>query len=258
MNKPLKPLVAGNWKMNGLMASSANLLGDIVGKLEPDRLECEVALCPPFTLLHQIGKRIRKVDQLCLGAQDCSEFGMGAYTGQVAPEMLSDLECKYVILGHSERRTEGGESSEMVNRKAANAIKNSLIPIVCVGESLQERVAGKAEEIVGTQISHSIPEGLNASELVVAYEPIWAIGTGKVPSASEIEAIHFAIRKSLFRKCAEGSDYVRLLYGGSVKPNNVEEIVSIPNVNGCLVGGASLQGDTFYDICLAYSGNKLH
>ena len=256
MNKPLRPLVAGNWKMNGLIASSAILLSEIVGKLARDSLECEVALCPPFTLLHQIRVGIREVEHLCLGAQDCSEFGMGAYTGDIAPEMLSDLGCKYVILGHSERRTIWGETNDVINRKAANAIKNGLIPIICVGESLQERLAGRAEEVVETQMSRSIPEKLHAAEVVIAYEPIWAIGTGKVPNASEIEAIHLVIRNSLSRKCSDDSDYVRLLYGGSVKPNNVEEIVSIPNVNGCLVGGASLQGDTFYDICLAYSGSE--
>jgi len=258
MNKPFKPLVAGNWKMNGLITTSAKLLAEIVGKFRQDRLNCEVALCPPFTLLQQIGEGIRQVEQLCLGAQDCSEFEMGAYTGDIAPAMLSDLGCKYVILGHSERRTESGETSGMVKRKATNAIKNGLIPIICVGESMEERLAGKAEEVVGRQISHSIPEELNASELVVAYEPIWAIGTGKVPSVSEIATIHLAIRNFLSRICVDDSDYVRLLYGGSVKPNNVGKITSIPNVNGCLVGGASLQGDTFYDICLAYSGTDPH
>ena len=148
MNTPLKPLVAGNWKMNGSKASATKLLTEIMRKLALDRLKCEVALCPPFTLLHQIGSGIRPLEHLYLGAQDCSEFRMGAYTGDIAPEMLSDLECKYVILGHSERRTEWGETSEMVSRKAANAIKNSLIPIVCVGETLIDRENGNAFKIV--------------------------------------------------------------------------------------------------------------
>jgi len=256
MDRPLKPLIAGNWKMNGSLATSGELIAEIGKKISAAKLNCEVALCPPYTLLHHVGEGIRQLGGLYLGAQDCSEFPMGAYTGDIAPEMLSDLKCKYVILGHSERRTGSGETNAMVKRKVTNAVKKGLIPIICVGESLNERLSGTAEKIVGTQSSRSIPTGLKSSELVVAYEPIWAIGTGKIPSSSEIEKIHLTIRQSLSRKCVSHSNYVRILYGGSVKPNNVEEVVLIPNVNGCLVGGASLQGDTFYDICLAYSDNE--
>jgi triosephosphate isomerase len=254
MKKQLKqlPLVAGNWKMNGDIGSAEELLTDLKAGLSANAPKCEIVICPPFTLLQHVGKLLNKNKYLYLGAQDCSEYGVGAYTGDISPRMLSDLGCRYVVLGHSERRTRLQESNVIIKRKAAQAIHEGLIPIVCVGESLNERQEGRAQKAVQTQISRSLPTGLEPSELVVAYEPIWAIGTGKIPTTAQISQIHLTIRQSLQTKCARGYESVRLLYGGSVNPQNVGEIIRIPNVDGCLVGGASLKGGTFCDICLAY------
>ena len=254
MSNPLTPLplVAGNWKMNGFIDDAEKLLSEIQIGLASASLNCEVAVCPPFTLLHHVGRLLSENKSLYLGAQDCSEFKEGAYTGDISPKMLFDLGCKYVVLGHSERRSRLHENNLMVKRKAIQAVEGGLVPIICVGESLTERREGRAEKTVQAQISRSVPVGLEAFNVVIAYEPIWAIGTGEVPTTSEIEQMHLAIRRSLRNKCNPGSESVRLLYGGSVKPDNVKEIITIPNVDGCLVGGASLKGDTFCDICLAY------
>ena len=254
MKKQLKqlPLVAGNWKMNGDISGAEELLRELNAGLSDNAPKCEIVVCPPFTLLQHVGKLLRKDKLLHLGAQDCSEYEVGAYTGDVSPRMLSDIGCRYVVLGHSERRTRLQESNVMIKRKAAQAIHQGLIPIVCVGESLNERQEGRAQRAVQTQISRSLPSGLEPSEVVVAYEPIWAIGTGKIPTTAQISQIHLAIRQSLRTKCAGGYGSIRLLYGGSVNPQNIREIIGIPNVDGCLVGGASLKGGTFCDICLAY------
>jgi len=245
------PLVAGNWKMNGDIEGAEKLLGDITKGLLGKTPSCDIAICPPFTLLERVGKLLLKNKVIDLGAQDCSEHQEGAYTGEISPKMISDLGCRFVILGHSERRTQLRETSLVVKRKAAQALREGLIPIICVGESLKEREEGSAEKTVQTQISRSVPPGLGASDLVIAYEPIWAIGTGKIPTMSQIGRMHLAIRASLRTKCAQ-HESIRVLYGGSVKPDNIQEITTIPNVNGCLVGGASLKGDAFCDICLAY------
>ena len=238
--------------MNGDISGTEKLLGDLKVGLLGKSINCEIVICPPFTLLQFVGKILRENNQLWLGAQDCSEFQEGAYTGDVSSKMLSNLGCRYVVLGHSERRTRLGEGSPMVQRKAKQAIREGLIPIICVGESLGERREGKAQKTVQAQISRSVPTGLEASELVIAYEPIWAIGTGQIPTMGQIGQMHLAIRQSLRTKCAGGYASIRLLYGGSVNPQNIREIIGIPNVDGCLVGGASLKGGTFCDICLAY------
>ncbi|MBT07599.1 MAG: triose-phosphate isomerase [Rhodospirillaceae bacterium] len=254
MKKQLKqsPLVAGNWKMNGDVGSAEALLTELNAGLSDNAPKCEIVVCPPFTLLQHVEKLLNKNKWINLGSQDCSEYEVGAYTGDVSPRMLSDIGCRYVVLGHSERRTRLRETNAMVKRKAVQAIHQGLIPIVCVGESLKERQEGRAQRTVQAQINRSLPVGLEPSQVVVAYEPIWAIGTGKTPTTTQISQMHLAIRQSLQTKCTQNYGSIRLLYGGSVNPDNVREIIRIPNVDGCLVGGASLKGEAFCDICLAY------
>ena len=257
MNEPLKPLIAANWKMNGTLVTADKLVAEIISRLSENLPDCDIVLCPPFTLLNHVGHKIEGFEGMSLGAQDCSEFNMGAHTGDIAPEMLSDVGCEYVVLGHSERRAAWSETSSLVQRKANHAVKNGLTVIICVGESQSERQTGKAEKVVTEQIKSSLPEDLNSSQVVIAYEPIWAIGTGIVPTTTEISKMHLNIRETLSEKYPQESNLIRVLYGGSVKPSNVAEIINITNVDGCLVGGASLKSDTFYDICLAYSKKGL-
>lgn len=244
-----KLLIAGNWKMNGLVAEGTNLAKGVAEAVKKaGKVECEFLVCPPFTLLSNVKKALRGA-KVNLGAQDCHFAEKGAHTGDISPVMLKDIGCQYVILGHSERRTDHYESNELVNKKAQAAHTAGLKTIICVGETLSEREAGKALEVCTKQIIESVPEDSTSSNTVIAYEPVWAIGTGKVPTTKDVEEVHAAIRKTLAKKLGKGNaNKMRILYGGSVKPNNAKELLSLEDVDGALIGGASLKVEDFMGI----------
>ena len=247
-----RPYIVGNWKMHGTRAMLAEVRAiDRAGQRHP---KVEVALAPPFTLIHATRK---EAEQIGVGAQDCHTVDGGAHTGDISAAMLADAGADFVIVGHSERRTDHGESSELVRAKAESARKVGMGVILCVGESEAERDAGRAEEVVCAQLETSLPMTPGAAEkLSIAYEPVWAIGTGRVPSIGDIEAMHRAIRERLLGIYGEEGGDVRILYGGSVKADNAVEILAVPEVGGALVGGASLTAESFYGIILAASGQN--
>ncbi len=247
MTEGFVPLVAGNWKMNGLRASleEVRAIAEASGKCR-----AEIVICPPATLLREAAEICRGTP-VRLGGQDCDSEESGPRTGDLSAEMLADAGAAYVILGHSERRAEHGETSEIVRLKAHAARRAGLIPIICVGETRTDREAGNALALVGAQLKGSIPPHLGSS-LVVAYEPVWAIGTGHTPTPQEVAEMHAFIRMELGVQLASGASGVRLLYGGSVRPENVKDWVAIDNVNGVLVGGASLKSNDFMRIVRAY------
>lgn len=242
----MKRLIAGNWKMNMDMAGSLKLASDIVKGLQDqsDLLkDNEFLVCPPYPYLAPVQTELSMA--VNLGAQDCSPFeGQGAYTGDVSATMLKDLNCEYVILGHSERREYYAESNLMVQQKATIANTAGLKTIICVGETEAQREAGEHLDIVEQQLAGSIPDGPTADNTVVAYEPVWAIGTGKVATVEDIAEMHAHIRGLI-------PGNVRILYGGSVKPANAKEIFAVDNVNGALIGGASLKATDFVGITKA-------
>jgi triosephosphate isomerase len=244
----MRPLVAGNWKMNGLLQQARALCGQILeGSAD---LECDLLICPPFTAISAAASILQGSD-IGLGAQDCSIAGGGAHTGDIAAAMLAELGCQSVILGHSERRAAHHETDDTVRAKVAAALHAGLRPIVCVGETDDERDAGDELAIVGGQVAASLPDGFSGD---IAYEPIWAIGTGKVPTIADIAAMHAFIRAELVRSQPAGAA-VRILYGGSVKPGNAAEILAVPEVGGALVGGASLVAEDFLAIIAAAQHN---
>ncbi|QQG35358.1 MAG: triose-phosphate isomerase [Micavibrio aeruginosavorus] len=248
MTKTRKKLIAGNWKMNGTLASAAGLavaLGEGLEK-EPALLEaCDFAVCPPF--VHLLAVRQQLPVGVALGAQDCALNREGAYTGDISVNMLVDVECDYVILGHSERRQYHGETDGQVAAKAALCYEKNLTAIICVGETEVQRAEGCQEEVVGEQLARAVPPTATAGNTVIAYEPVWAIGTGKTASPEDVKAMHSFIRRHLKEQLAEGGN-MRILYGGSVKPDNAEVLMSTENVDGALVGGASLKADQFLAI----------
>ena len=243
-----RPLVAGNWKMNGLSADLREVRL-LAGMLKGVKLGCDVMVCPPATLI-QRAMQIVKSGPITVGGQDCHAKAKGAHTGDVAAEMLADLGCEAVIVGHSERRTDHGETDAAVQAKAAAAHRAGLTAIICLGETLEQRKAGKAMEVVSAQFSGSLPASAKPANTVIAYEPVWAIGTGLTPSSEEIAEVHARLRALLQER---GLESVRVLYGGSVKPANAAEILGISNVNGALVGGASLKAADFIGIIKAYA-----
>lgn len=245
-----RKLIAGNWKMNGLKADGLDLASDLAGRLKgAGPVAFDMLVCPPFPLLFPVGEAIAD-SPLALGGQDCAPKTSGAHTGDVAPTMLKDAGCRFVILGHSERRADHGESDAVVNTKAVAAHKEGLVAIVCVGETEAQRDAGQANAVVSGQLAGSIPAGANAENTVIAYEPVWAIGTGKTATPDDVKAMHAHIRAELAGKIAD-PDKVRILYGGSVKPGNAAELMAVDNVDGALVGGASLKADDFWGIATA-------
>jgi len=247
-----RPLVAGNWKMNGLQAS----LGEIAAmRRAVDAGEaggCEVVVCPPATLLCEAARAL-KGGAIGLGGQDCHTADAGAHTGDISAAMLKDAGADYVIVGHSERRAGHHESDATVRAKAQAAKRAGLSAIVCVGESRAERQEGRALAVVGAQLLASLPPEATAADLIVAYEPIWAIGTGLTPTAADVAEMHGAIRALLVEVYGETGASVRVLYGGSVKPANAGELLGLPNVNGALVGGASLKASDFLAIAATYA-----
>ncbi len=243
---PLRKLIAGNWKMNGSLAALAELDG--MGEAARANPSVDVAICPPATLIAPAKAR---ASALSIGAQDCHTQAIGAHTGCLSVGMIREAGASHVIVGHSERRADNHETSAEVNGKAAAAIGGGLIAIVCVGETEAERDAGHAIQRVTSQITDSVPEAGNGDNLVVAYEPVWAIGTGRTPSAADVTEMHGAIRARLMDVLGTEGEKVRILYGGSVKPSNAAELLHLPNVDGALVGGASLKADDFGAIIAA-------
>lgn len=238
------PLIAGNWKMNGLAASlgEAKAVAAGIGSAK-----ARVAICPPATLIAQAAWQLKDT-KVAIGGQDCRAEPSGAFTGDVAAEMLADAGASLVILGHSERRSGYGETDAIVAAKVGAALRAGLEPIVCVGETLEERKAGQALAIVTGQVRGSLPAELSGKAFSVAYEPVWAIGTGLTPTVPEIEEVHTAIRATLIELFGEHGATAPILYGGSVKPSNAAEILHAAEVGGALVGGASLKADDFLGI----------
>lgn len=242
-------LIAGNWKMNGVAADlgeAAALRAD----LEASAPDCRVALCPPATLVERMAREAGRAIEV--GGQDCRAEANGAFTGGVSAAMLKDAGAAWVILGHSERRQEFGEGDLLVARKAEAALAAGLKPIVCVGETLEQRDAGKAVEVVREQVMNSLPLALANAEFAVAYEPVWAIGTGRTPTLEQIEEVHRAVRAAMIERLGLGAAATApILYGGSVKPDNAKEILAVAEVGGALVGGASLKAKDFLAIVRA-------
>ena len=249
-NRP-HPLVAGNWKMNGLRAA----LGEISGMAQAYdsvlRTKVDLLVCPPATLIHA-AVAAAAGSGISIGAQDCHAKDSGAHTGDLSAPMLADAGASAIIVGHSERRTDHGESSALVRAKAEAAIRAGLMAIVCVGETEAQRLGGQTIAVVGGQLYGSIPPNLTGAQLVVAYEPVWAIGTGLTPTPADVAQVHAFIRERLERVLGKGGAGVRILYGGSVKPSNAMELMGVANVDGALVGGASLKAEDFMGIANAY------
>lgn len=242
-----RPLIAGNWKMNGLRKDGVALATALRDRLAgAGETRFDMLVCPPATLIGPVGEAIGG-SALALGGQDCHAAEKGAHTGDVSAAMLADLGCRYVIVGHSERRQDHAESDATVRAKATAAVAAGLTAIICVGETEAQRDAGEAEAVVERQLRGSIPDGAKAADTVIAYEPVWAIGTGRTPTNGDIAAMHARIRATLAGLVAD-ADQVRILYGGSVKPSNAAEILAIEDVDGALVGGASLKDSDFWAI----------
>ncbi|MCP4819104.1 MAG: triose-phosphate isomerase [Shimia sp.] len=240
-----RKLAAGNWKMNGTSAALAEL--EALSQA-PAPSDTDVLICPPATLISRAANTANG-SHVKIGGQDCHAATSGAHTGDTAADMLTDAGATHVILGHSERREDHGESNEDVRTKAVTAWDAGLVTIICVGETLSEREADNTLDIIGGQLAGSIPDAATGENLVVAYEPVWAIGTGKVPTLSQIGDVHDFIRMRLERRFGEGIGRTApILYGGSVKPSNAAEIFSVSNVDGALVGGASLKAADFQGI----------
>jgi len=243
-----KKLIAGNWKMNGLLSDGQKLAKEIALGVKALKPQADVLVCPPFVLLTMVKKALRG-SKVMLGAQDCSTFDKGAHTGDVSPVQLKDAGCDFVILGHSERRSDHKESSALVKAKAEAALNAGLKVIICVGETLAERESGKALEVVEKQVKASLPKGASASNTVIAYEPVWAIGTGKTATPQDAEEVHAHIRNVLVQKSSKAvASRMKILYGGSMKPANAAELMAEPDIDGGLIGGASLKSEDFLEI----------
>src|ERR1700744_6271201 len=247
MTDAVRPLIAGNWKMNGLKSSMTEFEAMCAGA-PGVAAKADLLVCPPATLLAAFAAKAQGVKTLNVGAQDCHPKASGAHTGDLSAEMLADAGACAVIVGHSERRADHGESDALVRRKAEAAWRAGLIAIVCIGETQSQRDAGQTLGICGGQLQGSLPDGARADNLVVAYEPVWAIGTGVTPTATDVEQIHKFIRDALSRRFSGEGARMRILYGGSVKPSNAKELIAVANVNGALIGGASLKAADFLGI----------
>lgn len=245
----IKALVAGNWKMNGSKKQLAEVkkLASAIAKGKP---KADAMICPPATLVSRLADL--KAKGIAVGGQDCHANVSGAHTGDVSAEMLKDAGAKAVIVGHSERRADHGESDKAVCAKVDAAHRAGLTAIMCVGESLKQRKAGDTLKVVQAQLRGSLPKKCSAKNTVIAYEPVWAIGSGLTPTAAQVEEVHTALRKALVRRFGDEGAKMRILYGGSVKPANAAELMAVPNVNGALVGGASLTAKDFAGILKAY------
>lgn len=246
-----KPLVAGNWKMNGTKSSVREVAALAAKVKKAGRVPCEVLICPPMPSVQAFAAKTMGT-KVAIGGQDCHANESGAHTGDVSAEMLKDVGAKFVIVGHSERRADHGETSAEVRAKALAAHRAGLTAIVCVGETEAERDAGDTLKVITSQLKGSLDDGFSAKKTVIAYEPVWAIGTGRTPTPEDVAKVHAHIRKRLTARFGADGDAFRILYGGSVKPSNADELMSVPNVNGALVGGASLKASDFFGIISAY------
>jgi triosephosphate isomerase len=246
---PRRPLVAGNWKMNGLRSSAAEFTRIVEGAQKLTAVD--LMICPPATLLVLLAAAAKGTSVL-IGAQDCHAEPSGAFTGDLSAEMLKDAGASAVIVGHSERRSYHKETDADVRAKALAARRAGLCAIVCVGETRAEREDGRALAVVGTQLDGSVPDGATVENLVVAYEPVWAIGSGLTPTPTDVADMHAFIRQRLGSRLGEEGQGIRILYGGSVKPSNAKELLHVANVDGALVGGASLKADEFLAIAGVY------
>jgi triosephosphate isomerase len=244
-----RPLVAGNWKMNGLRSSLAELARIVEGAAKLPAVD--LLVCPPATLLAQFSAAVNG-SPVWIGAQDCHAEPAGAFTGDISAEMLKDAGASAVIIGHSERRSYHKETDADVRAKALAARRAGLLAIVCVGETRAERDGGRALAVVGAQLDGSLPDGATAANLVVAYEPVWAIGTGLTPTPADVAEMHGFIRQRLLARFGAEGEGMRILYGGSVKPSNAKELMGVADVDGALVGGASLKADEFLAIAGVY------
>lgn len=247
MNSTIRPLIAGNWKMNGLRSSMAEF-EDMLAGAPAVVGKADLLVCPPATLIAAFAAKLGGSKSVAIGGQDCHPKASGAHTGDISAEMLADAGASAVIVGHSERRADHGESDALVRRKAEAAWRAGLAAIVCIGETQGQRDAGQTLDICRGQLTGSLPDGARASNLVVAYEPIWAIGTGLTPTAKDVEQIHQFIRETLSARFSAEGARMRILYGGSVKPSNARELMGVANVNGGLIGGASLKASDFLAI----------
>jgi triosephosphate isomerase (TIM) len=245
-----RPLVAGNWKMNGLKASAAEL-GKIIQGAGDLWTKVDLMICPPATLVMTFA-HVALGSKIEIGGQDCHAEPSGAFTGDISAEMLADLGAKAVIVGHSERRTLHQETDAEVRAKAQAAWRAGLTAIVCIGETRAEREAGQTLDVLGRQLDGSLPDGVTAARLVVAYEPVWAIGTGLTPTVADVAQAHEFVRKRIVARHGTAGNAVRILYGGSVKPSNAKELMAVANVDGALVGGASLKAEDFLGIAAVY------
>ncbi len=251
MTPDVRPLVAGNWKMNGT-GESLEQLRIIVNRPNSAIGEkIDALICVPATLVFRAAQSVDG-EALSIGGQDCHAKKSGAHTGDISAEMLKDAGASHVIVGHSERRTDHGETDEMVNAKARAAWEAGLVAIICIGETEAQRRAGSTLDVIATQLSGSIPDGANAENTILAYEPVWAIGTGLTPTAADVQEVHTSIRSALSKRFGVDGEKMRILYGGSVKPANAVELLGVENVDGALVGGASLKAADFLAICEAY------
>nr|CAE28329.1 triose-phosphate isomerase [Rhodopseudomonas palustris CGA009] len=248
----VRPLIAGNWKMNGLKDSVAELDAMLKGAAElPQGID--LLVCPPATLVASFAARVAEAQAgkalpFSIGGQDCHANASGAHTGDIAAEMLADAGAAAIIVGHSERRADHAENDAIVRAKAQAVWRAGLVAIVCVGETQGERDAGHTLDVVAGMLAGSLPDGATAANLVVAYEPVWAIGTGRTPTAADVEEVHGFIRKTLSDRFGAAGETMRILYGGSVKPSNARELLAVPHVNGALIGGASLKASDFLAI----------
>jgi triosephosphate isomerase len=243
----MRALIAGNWKMNGLAEDARALAEGLKAFGDAGRLSCDLLVCPPFPYLGLVAQTLAG-SRIALGGQDCHSVPSGAHTGDTAATMLRDVGCTYVILGHSERRSDHGETDAQVRAKAEAALSAGLVPIVCVGETSKERNGDQTLAVISRQVKGSVPVGMEAGRLVVAYEPVWAIGTGRTATPADVAKVHGEIRRLLVGLVGEGAEKVRILYGGSVKPDNARELLTQANVDGALVGGASLDAEAFWAI----------
>ncbi len=246
-----RKLAAGNWKMFGTEAAIAEV--EALAAMFPEPA-CDILICPPATLISRMSLRMGG-GAVAIGGQDCHPAPEGAHTGDISAAMLADAGATHVILGHSERRADHGETDALVADKARAALSAGLVPVICVGETLAEREAGSTLSVVTAQLQGSVPDGLDIGALIIAYEPVWAIGTGKVPGLAEIAEVHDFMRENLTTRFGPGADDTRLLYGGSVKPGNASDIFSVSNVDGALVGGASLAAADFGAIIAALAAS---
>lgn len=251
MTPNVRPLVAGNWKMNGTRASLDQIKAIAEGVKSPLSEKVESLICPPATLLY-VATALCDDSPLAIGAQDCHQNVSGAHTGDISAEMIADCFGTYVIVGHSERRTDHAEADDLVRAKAEAAHAAELVAIVCIGETEAERKAGRTLDVLKSQLAGSLPDAATAANTVIAYEPVWAIGTGLTPTVEDVREAHAFMRAELVKRFGGEGEKMRILYGGSVKPSNARELMAVANVDGALIGGASLKAADFLAIYGVY------